>query len=132
MKGGAMLRKVLHLSVAGLMMMGLAAGPANAGDDEVRREGSCSGRSDWELRVRLDDGRFRVRWRVDSRIAGQTWRMRLFHDGERIAAATRTTNADGEATIDLRGVPNNEGEDTFRGRARNPNTDETCAGQVVF
>jgi hypothetical protein len=125
-------RKLLRLSLAGLMLVGLAAGPASAGDDEVRREGACSGRSDWEMRVRLDDGEFRVRWRVDSRIPGQTWRMRLFHNGERIAAATRTTNQDGEATIDLRGVPNAEGEDTFRGRARNPDTEETCAGQVTF
>jgi hypothetical protein len=127
-----MLRKVLHISVVGLMMVGLAAGPANAGDDEVRREGSCSGRSDWELRIRLDDGRFRVRWRVDSGIPGQTWRMRVFHDGERIAAATRTTNRDGEATIDLLGVPNHAGEDVFRGRARNPNTEETCSGSATF
>jgi hypothetical protein len=127
-----MLRRMLHVGLAGLMLMGLAAGPANAGDDEVRREGSCSGRSDWELRIRRDDGRFEVRWRVDSRIPGQTWRMRVFHDGERIAAATRTTNRDGEATIDLRGVPNHPGEDAFRGRARNPNTEETCSGRATF
>jgi hypothetical protein len=127
-----MLRKVLRVSLAALMMMGLAAGPANAGGDEVRREGSCSGRSDWEMRVKLDDGRFRVRWRVDSRIPGQTWRMRLFHDGEKIASATRTTNRDGEATIDLRGVPNHQGPDVFRGRARNPNSGETCAGRATF
>jgi hypothetical protein len=127
-----MLRKVLNLAVAGLMMVGLAAGPANAGDDEVRREGSCSGQSDWEMRIRRDDGRLEVRWRVDSRIPGQTWRMRVFHDGERIAAATRTTNRDGEATIDLRGVPNHAGEDVFRGRARNPNTEETCSGSATF
>jgi hypothetical protein len=127
-----MLRKVMRLSLAGLMLVGLAAAPANAGDDEVRREGSCSGRSDWELRIRLDDGKFRVRWRVDSRIPGQTWRMRLFHDGEQIAAATRITNRDGEATIDLRGVPNHAGEDVFRGRARNPNSEETCSGSATF
>jgi hypothetical protein len=125
-------KKLLRFSLAGLMLVGLAAGPANAGDDEVRREGACSGAADWEMRVRRDDGRFRVRWRVDSRIAGQTWRMRVFHDGERIAAATRTTNADGEATIDLRGVPNHPGDDVFRGRARNPNSEETCAGSVTF
>jgi hypothetical protein len=127
-----MVRRMLHVGVAGLMLMGLAAGPANAGDDEVRREGACSGKSDWEMRVRLDDGGFRVRWRVDSRIPGQTWRMRVFHDGERIAAATRTTNRDGEATIDLRGVPDHPGDDVFRGRARNPNSAETCSGSATF
>lgn len=127
-----MVRKMLRVWLAGVVLLGLAAGPAQAGDDEVRREGPCSGRSDWELRVRRDDGAFRVRWRVDSGIPGQTWRMRVFHDGERIAAATRVTNADGEATIDLRGVPNHDAEDVFRGRARNPNTEETCAGRITF
>jgi hypothetical protein len=126
------MRRMFQVALAGLMLLGLAAAPAQAGDDEIRREGNCSGQSDWEMRVRLDDGRFRVRWRVDSRIPGQTWNMKLFHDGERIAAATRTTNRDGEATIDLRGVPNNDGADVFRGKARNPNTDETCAGSVTF
>jgi hypothetical protein len=127
-----MMRRLLQVGLAGFLLTGLAAGPAHAGSDEIRREGACSGRSDWELRVRLEDGRFRVRWRVDSGIAGQTWRMRVFHDGERIAAATRTTNVDGEATIDLRGVPNHAGDDVFQGRARNPNSGETCAGQVTF
>jgi hypothetical protein len=71
------MRRMLQVAIAGLMLLGLAAAPAQAGDDEIRREGPCSGRSDWEMRVRLDDGRFRVRWRVDSRIPGQTWKMKL-------------------------------------------------------
>ena len=85
------------------MIAGLAAallltipGTASAGDDEVRREGACSGASEWEMRIK-DEGNLRVRWRVDSGVPGQSWRLRLYHDGALIAAATRTTNADGEA-----------------------------------
>jgi hypothetical protein len=127
-----MVGRMLRITLAGLLLVGLGAAPVRAGDDEVRREGPCSGRTDWEMRVKLDDGAFRVRWRADSGVPGQTWRMRLFHDGDRIAAATRTTDADGEATVNLRGVPNHQGPDTFKGRARNPNGGETCAGKATF
>jgi hypothetical protein len=127
-----MVRGIYRLGVAALMVAAMGQAPASAGDDEVRREGSCSNRSDWELRVKRDDGAFRVRWRVDSRIAGQTWRMQVFHNGTQFASGTRTTNADGEATIDRRGVPNFRGPDTFRGTARNPNTGETCAGSLTI
>jgi hypothetical protein len=124
--------RILRTAVAGLLLLGLGATPALAGNDEVRREGSCSGRTDWEMRVRLDGGAFRVRWRADSRIPGQTWRLRLFHDGDLIAGSTRMTNAGGEATLDLRGVSNQEGTDRFTGRARNSNTGETCSGRATF
>jgi hypothetical protein len=123
--------RIVRMAVAGVLLVGLGAAPALAGDDEVRREGSCSGRTDWEMRVKGDDGAFRVRWRADSRIPGQTWRLRLFQDGELIAASTRTTNRDGEATVDLRGVDDRAGTDRFTGKARNPNTGETCSGRAT-
>ena len=71
---------------------------------------------------------------MDSGVPGQAWPgpLRLVHDGNRIAAATRTTNADGEATVNLRGVPNPQGPDTFSGRARNSNSAETCAGKATL
>jgi hypothetical protein len=121
------------------MIAGLAAaallltipGTASAGDDEVRREGACSGSSEWEMRVK-DEGDLRVRWRVDSGIPGQSWRLKLFHNGALIANATRTTNADGEATINLRNFPDAAGPDQFSGRARNLANEETCQGSATI
>jgi hypothetical protein len=121
------------------MIAGLAAaallltipGAASAGDDEVRREGACSGNSEWEMRIK-DEGNLRVRWRVDSGIPGQSWRLKLFHEGTLIANAVRTTNADGEATINLRNFPDAEGSDQFSGTARNLASGETCAGSATL
>ena len=52
--------------VVGLLVVVLGSGTALAGDPEVKREGPCSGNSEWKLEVRLDDGAFRVRWEADS------------------------------------------------------------------
>ena len=113
-----------------LLVAVLASGTARAGDPEVKREGPCSGRSEWKLEVRLDDGAFRVRWEADSGIPGQQWRLRLRHNGTLIASALRTTNVDGEAQLRLRGVPNLAGRDTFAGFARNLRSGETCSASA--
>ena len=127
-----MVRGMYRMGMAVLVVAAMGQAPASAGSDEVRREGSCSNRSEWELRARRENGAFRIRWRVDSRIAGQTWRMQISHNGTQFASGVRTTNADGEATIDRRGVPNLSGPDTFQGTARNPNTGETCSGSLTI
>ena len=106
-------------------------GTASAGDPEVRREGPCSGNSEWEMRIRDEGSTLRVRWRVDSGIPGQTWRMRLFRNGNLIAVADRVTNADGEATID-RQLADQPGPDQFSGRARNLASEETCSGSATL
>jgi hypothetical protein len=119
--------------VAGLAAAALLTvpGTASAGDPEVRREGPCSGRSEWEMRVRDEGSVLRLRWRVDSQIPGQTWEMTLSRNGQQIAAANRVTNADGEATINRR-LADAPGADEFSGTARNPATGETCAGSATL
>ncbi len=116
--------------VVGLLVATLGSGTALAGDPEVKREGPCSGNSDWKLEVRLDDGTFRVRWEADSGNTGQQWRLRLRHNGTLIASTLRTTNSDGEAQLRLRGVENLAGRDTFAGFARNLRTGETCSASA--
>ena len=58
--------------LVGLLVAVLASGTARAGDPEVKREGPCSGRSEWKLEVRLEDRTFRVRWEADSRSPGSS------------------------------------------------------------
>jgi hypothetical protein len=120
--------------VLGALILGvMVPGAAWAGDPEVKKEGPCSGRSEWKLEVRLeDDNTFRVRWEADSGIPGQRWRMKLRQNGTLIASAIRTTNADGEAQLRLRGVTNTNGPDTFAGRARNIANGETCAASATL
>jgi hypothetical protein len=125
------MKRVLLMTLTAAMVLSVPS-VASAGDDEVRREGPCSGSSDWEMRVRDEGSTLRVRWRVDSGVPGQTWRMTLARNGQQIAAANRLTNADGEATIDRRGLPDQQGPDQFTGTARNLASGETCSGQATL
>jgi hypothetical protein len=111
----------LALTVAGAM-------PASANAADVIRRGSCSGRSDWKLKLSPEDGRIEVQFEVDSNVNGQTWHVRIRQNGERIFAGTRVTKAP-SGSFEVRKLTNNTaGTDRFRARAINAATDETCAG----
>ena len=123
---------ITALVTIGLVATGVIAPlAAQAGNAEVKKEGPCSGRSEWKLEIRLEDNNtFRVRWEADSGIVGQRWTLTLRQNGAVIASAVRTTNADGEAQLNLRGVQNKAGMDTFAGFARQIRTGETCAASA--
>ena len=125
------MKRAMLIAAAAAMLLSVP-GAASAGDDEVRHEGPCSGSSDWEMRVRDEGPTLRVRWRVDSGVPGQTWHMTLARNGQQIASANRTTNADGEATINWRGLPDQPGADQFTGTARNLASGETCQGGATI
>jgi hypothetical protein len=118
--------------IGGLVALSLAVPGVASADDEVRRTGKCSIRSDWELRVR-DEGRtLRVRWRVNSRIQDQTWQLALAYNGQQIATATRVVNGEGEATLERREIPDRPGPDQFAGTAQSAPRGETCAGEATI
>ena len=58
--------------------------------------------------------------------AGDTWRVRLFHDGDLVFSKRRVTNAEGNLKV-VRIEPNLAGVDAFEGRARHLETGEVCA-----
>lgn len=126
-------RFVRVAAVAALVAGVMAAAPmAMANDDDVIRRGACSGRSDWKLKVGPEDGRLEVEFEVDSNVNGQTWRVRIFQDGERIFRGRRVTQPpSGSFEVEIR-TANNPGTDRFRARAVNPNTDEVCVGTLSF
>ena len=113
--------------------LALATPPAMAhnGDDKVRR-GSCSGSTDWRLKVKPGNGRLEVEAEVDSNRAGQTWRWRLSHNGSLSASGVRATRGSSgsfeirRTTVDWRGT------DTLSFRARNARSGELCVGTVNY
>lgn len=123
------MRKAI-IAMVSVAVLGSLAGPAAARDDRVRVKGPCSANSEWEMRLEDRGSTLRVRWDVDSGVVGETWNMALTHNGQEIANTTRTTNANGEAELRLRGVPDLEGTDSFAGTASNPATGETCSGSA--
>ena len=125
------MRKAVAVSLVVLFVLAVPA-VASAGDRDVIREGPCSGRSDWKLKLSPEDGRIEVEFEVDQNVVGDEWRVRIRHDGEIAFRGTRTTRG-ASGSFELRIVePNNAGADNFRARARNLSTDEVCAGSASF
>jgi hypothetical protein len=123
------MRKVVAVSLVALFVIAIPA-VASAGDRDVIREGPCSGRSDWKLKLSPEDGRIEVEFEVDQNVVGDEWRVRIRHDGQLAFRGTRTTRG-ASGSFELRIVePNNAGADSFRARARNLSTDELCAGSA--
>jgi len=125
--------RVLAGAAVATAVLALAAPPALAhnGDDRVRR-GSCSGSTDWKVKVGPEDGRLEVEAEVDSNRAGQTWRWRLLHDGSLSAGGVRTTGGRSGSFEVRRTTVNRRGTDSFVFRARNPRTGELCVGTVNY
>ena len=71
----------------------VAAAPAAAGDDDdIIRRGSCSGATDWKLKLDHDDGRIEAEFEVDQNRNGERWRVVLRRDGNRVFKGVRTTH----------------------------------------
>jgi hypothetical protein len=113
-------------------VLAVPAVPAAAADDDVRREGNCSGRADWKLKASPENSRIEVEGEVDSNRVGQTWRWRLMHNGSLSARGTKVTRAP-SGSFEVRVVVVNlRGTDKLVFRAINPTSRETCRGVVNF
>lgn len=119
--------------VTGFTALVMAAAPlASANDADVIREGRCSGRSDWKLKLSPEDGRIEVEYEVDQNRVGDAWKIRLKHDGKRFFKGKRTTKGDSGSFEVRRVQPNQRGKDRFKARAINLRTDEVCRGRAGF
>jgi hypothetical protein len=82
------------------------------------------------MKLKPDAPRIEVEFEVDSNVAGQTWRVRIFQNGHRIFHGHRTTQGtSGSFTVHLR-PHDTSGTDRFRGKAVNPATSESCVGRA--
>ena len=125
-------KMVATTTVAAVGVTVLGVTPAQAGGREEIREGHCSGRSDWKLKVKTDNGRLEVEGEVDSNVNGQTWQWRILHDGGVSARGTATTSGPSGSFDVTRRLVNTSGDDRIGWRARNPNSGETCRGALTF
>jgi len=127
-----MSKRIGRVLVVGALALGVlgAAVPASARDDDVIARRDCSRASDVKLRARIDDGRVKVEYEVDSGVVGQTWNIKLTQDGVTKFNGSRVTNAGGEAVVKLSKV-NGADTDTYRATAANPKTGETCGAVSV-
>jgi hypothetical protein len=120
---------VLAALIAGSVSV---AAPAVAGDGDVRRNGSCSGASEWKLKLSGQDSGIEVEFEVDQNVNGDEWRVTMKHDGDRFFTGKRTTKAPSGSFEVRRVVNDSAGEDKIVARARNLRTDEVCRGSASF
>ena len=99
-----MRKKLMGIAIAAalvLPMFGIST-TAFAGT-EVIRTGSCSASSDWKLKLKPDNGQLEVEFEVDQNVSGDTWRVRMHHDGDLFFSADRRTRgASGSFDISVR------------------------------
>ena len=124
-----MVGRLIRIAMAGVLLF-TVAGTTNAfaKDGDVIHRGSCSGSSDWKLKLSPDNGKIEVEYEVDSNKVGQHWRVKLFENGNRIFKGTKTTQgASGSFTVRTL-AKNTAGTDSFRAHALNLGNGETCGG----
>ena len=126
------LRTAAVALITGALMVGAITGPALAKDGDVIRRGACSRASDWKLKLSDEDGRIEVEFEVDQNVVGDVWRVRIRHDDD-LAFAGRRTTSGASGSFEVRILERDRaGDDTFRARAVNTRTDETCTGRAVW
>src|SRR4029079_15180886 len=117
-------RRLLLATSLSLVTLGLLAAPATfaKGGADVIERGSCTGATDWKLKVSKDDGRIEVEFEVDQNRNGRTWDVALKQDGARVLSGMRTTRAPSGSFEVRKLATDRAGVHTFVGRAVNPAT----------
>lgn len=124
------MRKAIAIAVVASLALLVPAGAAWAGDEDVIREGSCSGSTDWKLKLSPEDGGLEVEFEVDQNVTGDRWRVRIRHDGDLAFRGVRTTRG-ASGSFEVRIVEDDRaGRDRFTARARNLSSDEICRGSA--
>ena len=125
-------RLLLAASISALTLGALAAPGAtlakHGNSSAVIRTGSCSGASDWKLKVKPDNGSIEVEFEVDQNKNGKTWDVRLKQDGTTFWSGARTTHAPSGSFSVSRLDQQQGGVHQFTGRAVNRTTGEVCRG----
>ena len=126
--------KTRFLGVLGAtaMLLTAMAGPVAANDSDVIKTGSCSGSSDWKLKVGLDDGRIDMEFEVDQNRVGKTWSVRLKDNGDVFWQGERVTQAPSGSFEVSKRTANRAGDDRIVARAVNVTSGEVCRGVITY
>jgi hypothetical protein len=106
---------------------------AKGGGGAAVTDGACFGAVAYKLKADAKPANMvGAEFEVDANVAGQQWRVVLFHNGTRVMRDTFTTaGLSGSFTVRKR-VPDAAGSDTFRARAVRLRDGQSCSGSVTF
>jgi hypothetical protein len=123
-----MIRRALLIGLLAFAAVGVVAGPATARSTDVIRSGSCTGNSDWKLKLSREDGRIEVEFEVDQNRNYKPWKVRFVQNGTVVWSGWRTTQPPSGSFEVRKLLTNFPGEDKIVARAKNPATGEICRG----
>ena len=120
--------KIVIATVMALVVVAVVGGLVwwQSGDDGARQAGSCDGAS-YTLETEREDNTTEVSFEVQANEPGQTWEVRIEHDGEALVEGTRTTDEDAEIDVDAYLPQDATGEIT----ATATQGDQTCTATVA-
>lgn len=105
---------------------------ASGGGARVERSGNCTSASDWQPKVKADNGRLETEFEVDTNRNGQHWVYEITDNNVLVKRGTATTVApSGSFSIHTLSA-NRVGSDRFVAAARNIGTGERCIGSLTF
>jgi hypothetical protein len=120
--GGALAVAMLALAPLGVV----------AKEGDVTQQGSCSGSTDWKLKLSEEDGGIEVEFEVDQNQNGRTWNVKLKRNGNAFWNGQRTTQPP-SGSFEVRKVVNDgAGADMIVARAKYQATGEVCRGTATF
>jgi hypothetical protein len=129
---GSVRLRPIRIAVCAVVLLMAAASFAYAGGTDVTRDGSCSGRGEWKLRVRRETATtIRVRFDIEHADPGESWQLFLSDSGTRIFSATRVVNADGELRA-VKVTANRSGTDRVKASGVNVTDGGSCEGVVSY
>jgi hypothetical protein len=106
-------------------------GNTNGGGNATRviKRGDCSGRSNWKLKVKPDNGKLETEFEVDQNKSGVLWKVRLRRDGKTVATGTRRTHRPSGSFSFERRIANPAGTNRISAVAKRHNG-EVCRGSL--
>jgi hypothetical protein len=106
------------------------AASAGAKDGDIEVAGTCTGRSDAELKLSPEDGGIEVEFEVDQNRNGVRWTVTLHRNGSLVGRRVRVTRGP-SGSFEARFVtPNGPGADRFVARATRAG--ERCSASASF
>jgi len=119
------------VAVATILAFALAPAISTAkGGGEVRKSGTGTEGSRWDLKAKSDDGALEVEFEVDQNVVGDRWKVTMKRNGDRFFKGIRVTRApSGSFSVEER-VPDGPGVDRIRAKAVNKSTGEVATGKL--
>jgi len=124
-----------RIAAAGLLAVGIVGSAPHAfasggGNNDVVKEGPCSGASDWKLKLSPEDGQLEVEFEVDQNVVGDTWKVQMKDNGTLIFRGQAVTKGP-SGSFEIRTLTADQaGTDTVVAVAKNLSTGETCKGSA--